>query len=96
MARKNKSSKRFGSRYGSRTRKNVDEAESTEETECPECGSDRVEREAAGIWKCQKCGEKMAGGAYDRDTGAEEILQKALHTEDAPEELEEAKEAIEG
>ncbi|MFB6204169.1 MAG: 50S ribosomal protein L37ae [Candidatus Nanohaloarchaea archaeon] len=95
MARKNRSSKRFGSRYGSRIRKNVDEAESRD-AECPECGSSEVKRTAAGIWECQKCGNKAAGGAYRMDTGAKEMLKKALQTEVAVEELEEAKDEIEG
>ncbi len=96
MARKNASSKRFGSRYGNRIRKNVDEAEATEELECPECGSSQVDREASGIWTCEKCGHKAAGGAYKRDTGADEILQKALQTDTEFEELEEAQEELEG
>jgi ribosomal protein L37AE/L43A len=84
MPRKNKSSKRFGSRYGSKIRKNVDEAESRPE------GYERV---AAGVWINKETGEKVAGGAYDVDTGAEETLKKALRVE--TEELEAAKEQIE-
>lgn len=80
----NKSSKRFGSRYGSKIRKNVDEAEKEDE---------RYERIASGIWKDKETGEKFAGGAFKPDTGAEEILDKALKVE--TEELEEAKEKIE-
>jgi ribosomal protein L37AE/L43A len=84
----NKSSKRFGARYGSRIRKNVDEAESEEE------GYERV---AAGIWKDKETGEKVAGGAFNRDTGAQEILDKALKSgvEVEIEELEEAREELE-
>lgn len=93
MPRQNKSSKRFGSRYGSRIRKNVDEAEDHTDEECPECGSDQIERTAAGVWECQKCGHKEAGGAYKQDTGADELLNKALQVE--TEELEAAKEQIE-
>jgi large subunit ribosomal protein L37Ae len=88
----NKSSKRFGSRYGNRIRKNVDEAESRD-YQCPECGSD-IERDAAGIWKCTKCERKFTGGAYEPDTGAQEQLQKALDLDEGIEELEEAKEKI--
>lgn len=92
MPRKNKSSKRFGSRYGSKIRKNVDEAESRDNYKCPECGG-KLEREAAGVWKCKSCNTKMTGGAYKPDTGAKEMLKKALQVE--TEELEAAKEAIE-
>lgn len=92
MVRKNKSAKRFGSRYGSKVRRNVDEAES-QDYQCSECGAD-LEREAAGIWRCTGCGNKVAGGAFKRDTGAEEIMDKALKVE--TEELEAAKEKIEG
>lgn len=92
MPRKNSSSKRFGSRYGSKIRQNVDEAESRDE-ECEECGSDKVEREAAGIWKCRRCGHKKAGGAYKMDTGAKESLKKALRV--GTEELEEAQDIVE-
>ncbi|MFB6244979.1 MAG: hypothetical protein ABEJ03_01390 [Candidatus Nanohaloarchaea archaeon] len=84
MARKNASSRRFGSRYGSKTRENVDEAESSEE------GYERV---SAGVWKDSETGRKIAGGAYRVDTGAEETMKKALQVE--TEELEEAKEEIE-
>lgn len=84
MPRTNKSAKRFGSRYGSKVRKNVDEAEKEHE------GYERV---AAGIWKDKETGEKFAGGAYRPDTGAQEILDKALKVE--TEELEAAKEQIE-
>ena len=87
------SSKRFGSRYGNRIRKNVDEAEDRTEEECPECEGD-VERNAAGIWKCQDCGKKFAGGAYKADTGATQLMKKALQTEAEIEELEAAKEQL--
>ncbi|MFB6181218.1 MAG: 50S ribosomal protein L37ae [Candidatus Nanohalobium sp.] len=96
MPRENKSAKRFGSRYGSRIRENVDEAEDREDIECPECGSGKIERNAAGVWECRKCGEKTAGGAYQLKTGAEDMTKKALELdEEELEELEEAKEQIE-
>lgn len=79
-----KSSKRFGSRYGSKIRQNVDEAESRD---------DRYERIAAGIWLDKETGKKFAGGAFKPDTGADKIMEKALKVE--TEELEAAKEQIE-
>jgi len=79
-----KSSKRFGSRYGNKIRQNVDEAEAKD---------DRYERIAAGIWLDKETGEKFAGGAFRPDTGADEIMEKALKVE--TEELEAAKEQIE-
>lgn len=84
MPRKSASSKRFGARYGSKTRRNVDEAERDEEG---------FERLSSGVWKDQETGKKVAGGAYRTDTGAEETLNKALQV--STEELEEAKKQIE-
>lgn len=84
MARKNKSAKRLGPRYGSKIRERVDRTE-----EIPE-GYERV---AAGIWKDKETGEVFAGGAYRPDTGAGEMLEKALKVE--TEELETAKEQLE-
>jgi len=79
------SSKRFGARYGNRIRKNVDEAESKDEN---------YERIAAGIWKDRETGEIVTGGAYKQDTGANQLMKKALQTEVDAEELEAAKEEL--
>lgn len=84
MGRKTASSKRFGARYGTKIRRNVDEAEKKEE------GFERI---SAGVWKDEETGKKVAGGAYKVDTGAEEAMKKALKV--STEELEEAKEEIE-
>ncbi|MFB6191283.1 MAG: hypothetical protein ABEJ64_02550, partial [Candidatus Nanohaloarchaea archaeon] len=78
-------------RYGNKIRKNVDAAE-TGTGECPDCGEE-LERRASGIWECNSCDRKVAGGAYEQDTGAEESLRRALQV--GTEELEEAKEAVE-
>ena len=84
MPRKNKSTKRFGSRYESKTRRNVDEAEDRPEG---------YERKSSGVWVDEETGKKVAGGAYKLDTGAAETMKKALQVE--TEELEAAKEKIE-
>lgn len=87
-------SKRFGARYGNRIRKNVDDAEDRTEERCIKCDSDDIERSSAGVWECNECGAKFAGGAYQSGTGAQEMMTKALRTETEVEELEEAKEEL--
>ncbi len=61
--------------------------------ECPQCKRETLRRTASGIWECKNCGNKLSGGAYEPDTGAETMLERALKEE--TEELEEAKEEIE-
>ena len=58
---------RFGSRYGKRIREAVLEADrkANASYDCPFCSRTTVRRLAAGIWQCDKCGKKMASGAYE-------------------------------
>lgn len=78
------SSKRFGSRYGKGIRNKVSDIEKDQKDEhkCPNCGSEKLKRESTGVWKCKKCEEKVAGGAWKPKTGAEKIMEKALKKED--------------
>ena len=57
---------RFGSRYGTRTKKVVAAIEKKQgkRQECPYCERLALKRMAAGIWYCNKCKTKFAGGAY--------------------------------
>ncbi len=62
-----KSLKGLGARYGIKPRKQYTKIHLLMKSErtCPECGSKKFGREAVGIWKCKKCGFKIAGTAYD-------------------------------
>ncbi len=74
------SAKRYGARYGKRIRSKVSEVENIEKSkhECPGCGSKSIRREAKGIWKCKKCGKKVAGGAWRPETEGKDLVKKAL------------------
>ena len=60
------STKRFGARYGRRTKKSFGniEAKQRGKHKCPYCNKEAVKREAVGIWECRKCLVKFAGKAY--------------------------------
>ena len=67
MAKKNKSFKGLGARYGIKPRKQFTQIHRTlkAKRKCPECGSLQFGRQAVGIWHCKKCGFKIAGFADD-------------------------------
>jgi large subunit ribosomal protein L37Ae len=62
---------KYGSRYGTKTKKIVLEIESRQKREkvCPYCERPALKRLAAGIWYCKKCKTKFAGGAYFPKSG---------------------------
>jgi len=59
-----KPSRKFGVRYGKKIRDRYDSAKSKNVYECPNCTKMSLRRLASGIWKCEKCGLKLAGKAY--------------------------------
>ena len=61
-----KTTKRFGARYGMRTRNKAAkiEQEQRKKHKCPYCNKTAVKRVAAGIWECRQCSTKFAGKAY--------------------------------
>lgn len=68
---------RFGSRYGTKVRKNVLAVEKKykyQKQECPFCGKKAVKREASGIFNCANCGKKFAGGSYTPETLAKKTI----------------------
>ncbi len=69
MARTKKvgSAGRFGIRYGKGVKEKVIEIERSQKAKhvCPSCMKPTIRREASGVWKCRKCGIKIAGRAYN-------------------------------
>jgi len=76
--------KRFGARYGrkTKTRYSTIETEQRKLHKCPYCTKIAVKRLALGIWQCRKCDAKFAGKAYsvervfvskDSEKGVKEI-----------------------
>ena len=61
---------RFGSRYGRRVKVALKKIERKHKImyTCPSCKKRSVRRISAGIWQCQKCNTKFAGGAYSFTT----------------------------
>ncbi len=71
---------RFGSRYGSRIRKKVTNIEGKykfKKQDCPFCDSKAtVVRLSSGIYECNKCSKKFAGGSYEVSTDYKKTLSK--------------------
>ena len=61
---------RFGARYGRKAKRSVKMIEENMKKNhvCPRCDRPYVKRQAAGIWKCRKCGAVFTGGAYVPET----------------------------
>lgn len=61
-----KSIKRFGSRYGRRTKLLFGQIEEKQRKlhQCPYCKKISVKRISSGIWQCKKCNIKFTGKAY--------------------------------
>ena len=65
MAKKS-SLKGLGAKYGIKHRKQYTQVHTSLKLKrrCPDCGSLQFGRQAVGIWRCKKCGFKVAGSAY--------------------------------
>jgi len=86
MAKRTKkvgTSGRFQARYGVRSRTRVRDVESQQRAKhmCPKCGNQTVTRESTGIWKCKKCQNTFAGGAYIPRTESALNVDKILKGE---------------
>ncbi len=71
---------RFGSRYGVGIRKRLLKTEKLQrqKQECPNCGKKNVKRLAKGIFQCNSCGFKFAGGAYIPETLTGKLVKKMV------------------
>lgn len=69
-ARKSGITGKYGTRYGSRTRKRVKDILEKMKTpqRCPKCETKVIKRDSVGIWTCKKCGARFTGGAYTQTT----------------------------
>ncbi len=45
---------------------------------CKRCGKKAVKRIGTGIWQCNSCGYKFAGGCYLPSTTAVKIMEKEI------------------
>jgi large subunit ribosomal protein L37Ae len=90
MASKEKlgSVKRFGARYGRKTKEKFAKIEKEQRKlhKCPYCNHVKVKRIAVGIWNCRKCNAKFAGKAYSvrkKIIAKEELLETKKEKEEA-------------
>ena len=82
------SAKRFGARYGTKTKHQFAkiEKEQRKKHKCPYCNNLKVKRIAVGIWQCRKCNSKFTGKAYSiaKAIGFEEVAEKEKNLEISP------------
>ncbi len=87
------STSRFGARYSSPLKQVVMEIEKVQKSRqiCPQCRRKSLKRRGYSLWICGKCGAKIAGGAYEPQTGigqlVERIVKKGETLEEAKKEL---------
>ncbi len=69
----------FGPRYGTVPRKRYSTVitELRAAHECPQCHVAAVRRMSVGIWFCDRCGFKFAGGAYTPITKLGQVAERA-------------------
>jgi large subunit ribosomal protein L37Ae len=69
----------LGVRYGSTVRKRYVKVitELKKPHRCQQCGFTRVRRVSVGVWQCNKCGYKFAGGAYTPVTKLGVVARRA-------------------
>ena len=83
------SASRFGPRYSTPLKQVVREIEKTQKTRqiCPQCGRKSLKRKGYSIWVCKKCGAKVAGGAYEPQTGLGKLVERIVKKSEKFEEI---------
>ena len=59
---------KFGTRYGLSIRTKILKVEEKKTKMCPYCGKKQLKRLSSGIWLCNACKVKFAGGTYTPET----------------------------
>lgn len=83
------SASRFGPRYGTPLKQVVREIEKTQKTRqiCPQCGRKSLKRKGYSVWVCKKCDAKVAGGAYEPQTGMGKLVERIVKKSEKYEEI---------
>lgn len=91
------SASRFGVRYGTPLKQVVMGIEKTQKTRqtCPQCGRKSLKRRGYSIWVCKKCGAKVAGGAYEPQTGMGKLVERIVKKSEKFEEIAKEVERVE-
>ncbi|MDM7274857.1 MAG: 50S ribosomal protein L37ae [Thermoprotei archaeon] len=72
---------KYGTRYGVSVRKRIRDILLRKQAKhtCPFCGAKgKIYRVSTGIWKCRKCENTWAGGAYTPTSGLATYLKKTI------------------
>ncbi len=69
----------MGARYGRSVRAKIAriQTEVHQKYPCPKCSSVTVERSSIGVWKCKRCGNVFAGGAYTPTTKTGDVARRS-------------------
>jgi large subunit ribosomal protein L37Ae len=69
----------MGARYGRSVRAKIGriQTDAHQRYVCTVCANVTVERSSVGLWKCDKCGNTFAGGAYTPTTKIGDVAKRS-------------------
>jgi large subunit ribosomal protein L37Ae len=75
-----KSASRYGARYSTPLKQVVMKIEQIQKSKqiCPQCKRKSLKRRGYSLWICSKCGAKIAGGAYEPQTGVGQLVERIV------------------